>query len=119
MSGVQLVLGWAAVALWFTAWEILPGRRRGSTVRESLGRSILLEIGVESLLLTLFAALWFGSLGHGGWPLLFLVLGLLIVVPPRLRARHHFPIPSPLPWGEISLELLRLIVAGGLLAWRL
>ncbi len=119
MSGVQLALGWAAVALWFAAWEILPGRRRRPTIRESLSRSTLLEIGVESFLLTLFAALWFGSLGHGGWPLLFLVLGLLIAVPPRLRARHHFPIPSPLHWDEITLELLRLLVAGGLLAWRL
>lgn len=80
---------------------------------------MLLEIGIEALLLTLFAALWFGSLGHGGWPLLFLTLGLLISIPPRLRARHHFPIPAPLPWGEISLELLRLVAAGGLLAWRL
>lgn len=119
MSGVQLVLGWAVVALWFAVWEILPGRRRRPTIRDALGRRTLLEIGIESLLLTLFAALWFGSLGHGGWPLLFLVLGLLIAVPPRIRARHHFPIPSPLPWGEISLELIRLVVAGGLLAWRL
>jgi hypothetical protein len=119
MSGVQLVLGWAAAALWFVIWEVLPGRRRHSALREALGRPVLLEIGIESLLLTLFAALWFGSLGHGGWLLLFLVLGLLIAVPPKLRARYHFPIPAPLPWGAISLELLRLVVAGGLLAWRL
>lgn len=113
MSGVQLALGWAVTALWFALWEVLPGRRRQAN------RRLLLEISVESLLLTLFAALWFGSLGHGGWPLLFVTLGLLITIPPRLRARHHFPIPAPLPWGEISLELLRLVAAGGLLAWRL
>jgi hypothetical protein len=113
MSGVQQVRGWAVTALWFALWEVLPGRRRQAN------RRLLLEISVESLLLTLFAALWFGSLGHGGWPLLFVTLGLLITIPPRLRARHHFPIPAPLPWGEISLELLRLVAAGGLLAWRL
>ena len=71
MSGVQLVLGWAAAALWFVIWEVLPGRRRHPALREALGRPVLLEIGIESLLLTLFAALWFGSLGHGGWLLLF------------------------------------------------
>jgi hypothetical protein len=119
MSGVQLVLGWAVTALWFVIWEVLPGRRRHLGPREALGHRVLLELGAESLLLTLFAALWFGSLGHGGWPLLFAVLGLLIALPPRLRARHHFPIPSPLRWGEISLDVLRLVVAGGLLAWRL
>jgi hypothetical protein len=119
MSGVQLVLGWAAVALWLALWESLPGRRRHAALREALGRPVLLEIGIEALLLTLFAALWFGSLGHGGWLILFLVLGLLIALPPRLRSRHHSPIPSPLRWGDIGLEVVRLVVAGGLLAWRL
>ena len=31
----------------------------------------------EALVLTLVAALWFGSLGHGGWVVLFLLLGAL------------------------------------------
>jgi hypothetical protein len=31
----------------------------------------------EALILTLVAALWFGSLGHGGWAILFLLLAAL------------------------------------------
>jgi hypothetical protein len=78
---------------------------------------------LEALLLTLFGAFWFASLGHGGWLLLFAALGLLMEGAVRLR--HATP-PAGVPptldlawWTATALGTLRLVVAGALLDWRL
>jgi hypothetical protein len=118
MSLPRLLLAWLVATLWFVLWH--EGRRRlgGGPVERSHGESRQTEwlaAVLEALLLTMFAALWFASLGHGGWPLLFLFVGILVEVPLRLR-QHRSPI---LPWREVALGLIRIIVAGGLLAWRL
>ncbi len=76
--------------------------------------------GAEAGVLTLFASLWFDSLGHGGWFLLFLLVGLLAGFAARL----------PLLAGDVLerrrpaivdglLDTARYVVAGGILAWRL
>ena len=81
------------------------------------------EIGwrlAEAGVVTLFASLWFDSLGSGGWGLLFLLLGLLVAFPRRLvmwqhveaLRRRHLLIHA-------LLDVARYIVAGALLAWRL
>lgn len=95
----RLVLAWAVVALWFVAVTWVTEHRRNLT-----------GAGGEALILTLIASLWFDSLGHGGWWLLFLLLGALAAFPARLRER------------AVLLGLVdagRYVGAGALLAWRL
>jgi hypothetical protein len=78
------------------------------------------EIGwrlAEAGVVTLFASLWFDSLGSGGWWLLFLLLGLLVAFPRRLvmwqhvdaLRRRHLLIHA-------LLDVARYIVAGALLS---
>ena len=71
---------------------------------------------VEAGLLTLIASLWFDSLGSGGWWLLFLLIGLLATL-------HLWFPPTERPKRPLIAEslgnLVRYVVAGALLAWRL
>ena len=112
MALSRLLLGWVLVTLWLLGWDLISAR--GAWER----RSALLPAG-EALLLTLFGALWFGSLGSGAWWLVFLLVGAIREWPGR-------PEPSPrvrgraTPRGGIVLRLLRtprVVVAGGILAW--
>jgi len=99
-----------AVAVWFTGW--------GWGVRKISHETDALRPGVdvvEAVFLTMFASLWFASLGHGAWWVLFLVLALLIEGPARLRHRRGLP-GEPAPWRPILLGLVRLVGAGALLA---
>jgi hypothetical protein len=121
MSGLQLLLAWSAVGAWFVLWRLAGSRTSGSSKSPPAipARRALLPLGTEALLLVLFAALWFGSLGHGGWWLLFLVTGLLIELPARMRARAADPERNPFSWPNLSGALVRLLGAGALLAWLL
>jgi hypothetical protein len=114
MALSRLLLGWVLVALWLLGWDLIsaPGAWEH--------RKTLLPAG-EALLLTLFGALWFGSLGSGAWWLVFLLVGALREWPglpePATRARGRAS-----PRRGIVLRLLRIprvLVAGGILAWRL
>jgi hypothetical protein len=118
MALPRLLSAWLVVTLWFFLWH--EGRLRldrGPVERSHQGsrRNEWLAAILEAFVLTLFAALWFASLGHGGWLLLFLFVAILVEVPLRLR-QHRSPI---LPWREVALGVIRILVAGGLLAWRL
>lgn len=118
MALPRLLLAWLFVAVFFLVWnEAL--RRSGLAARlgtAELGiRHALKPAAVESFLLVLFAALWFASLGSGGWVVLFLVLGLLIEVPLRLRS----PTPDNRIWAAVLAGVPRIVAAGGILAWRL
>ena len=116
MSLPRLVLAWILVAAWFLAWN--EGRSRVGGTKGGpwkLDRTATLATLTEALLLTLFADLWFGSLGHGGWLLLFAVVGLLIELPRRLRDRAI----TARPWLQAAAETARIVAAGGVLAWRL
>lgn len=110
MSFLRLALAAVAVAAWFTGWAW--GERRftgGPTVPRHV-REL-----AEAALLTAFAALWFASLGHGGWWLLFAVLGGLIEGP--VRARHRADgAPEPLAWRAALLGTLRFMGAGLILS---
>jgi hypothetical protein len=55
----------------------------------------------------LLGALWFGSLGAGGWWLVFGLVGAL----------REWPGSTSI--GVSLLRVVRTLVAGGLLAWRL
>ena len=75
---------------------------------------------VEAAILTLFASLWFDSLGSGGWWLLFLLLGLLVAFPRRLVMWQHVePLRRRHLLAHACLDVSRYVIAGGLLAWRL
>ena len=98
MSLGRIVVAWLAVSAWLLAWQWAERRGRGRIA----GREGAEDAG-EALLITLFGALWFASLGAGAWWLVFLLVGALREWPPRSR--------------QAALRILRLIGAGGLLAW--
>ncbi len=114
MTLSRLALAWAPVALWFIAvawlterWRVVPGLRR------------LARVGSEALVTTLLASLWFDSLGHGGWWLLFLLLGTLAGMPARWRDAEAGIIPGRRALMLGLVDAGRYVVAGALLVWRL
>jgi uncharacterized membrane protein YfcA len=102
MALSRILLGFVLVAAVFVVWRELERRVHPATEGQatSLGSSVV-ALGVEAGLLTLFAGLWFGSLGSGGVLLLFLLVGALMEIPPRLR---HRP-PEPLAWKVVAQVL--------------
>lgn len=112
-----LALGWAAVTAWYLAWDAIARRRKGDGIvagaRGWLGPDWRLYM-VEAALLTLLAALWFGSLGHGGWVLLFILLGAMTEWAARTRGAPRL-LPGTVP-GFLG-GVARTVVAGGLLRW--
>ena len=112
MAFTRIVLGWALVTLLFALWKVAERR-----VKQTPGpaapafKADLTAHAIEGLLLTLFAGLWFGSLGSGGAVLLFLVVGMLMEIPARLRSH---PVGG-LPWKQILVALVRIVAAGVLL----
>ncbi|HSB53894.1 MAG TPA: hypothetical protein VLD58_06035 [Gemmatimonadales bacterium] len=116
MAFSRTVLGWVVVTLLFVLWREVERRVKGTPggVLPSL-KANLPALAIEALLLTLFAGLWFGSLGSGGAWLLFLVVGSLMEIPSRLRGH---PLGS-LPWREIIPGIGRIMIAGVLLGFLL
>ena len=116
MTLAVVALGWAAVTAWYLAWEAARRRRGDPTVTGSagwLGPDWRLYM-VEAALITLLAALWFGSLGHGGWVPLFVLIGAMTEWAARIRGG---PRPGPLPFAGFLGGVVRTVVAGGLLRW--
>ncbi len=71
----------------------------------------------EALILTLIAALWFDSLGHGGWVVLFLLLGAL---PAGDRwVRRLAGGPSGGETGYFVASLLKYLLGGLVCFWLL
>ena len=114
MGLTRLLLAWLAATGWFLLWEI--GARQVGAGPDGRNRPPVWHLGGEALLFTLLAALWFASLGSGGWVLVFLLLGALSVWPPSPSAR-----PRRRARGrEVAaglLGVLRVLAAGGLFAW--
>jgi hypothetical protein len=120
----QLLLAWLPVAALFALappigyrWDLVVGQ--GFFVwafnRWEIGWRL-----AESVVVTLFASLWFDSLGAGGWGLLFFLVGLLVAFPRRLVMWQHVePLRRRHLLAHACLDLVRYIAAGGLLAWRL
>jgi hypothetical protein len=102
MAFGRILLAWAAVVLWLIAWRWVEARV-GAPRRPS--RRELRELAMEGALVTLFGALWFASLGAGAWWLPFLFVGALREWP--IRSRRG------------AFRILRLVGAGGVLAWTL
>jgi hypothetical protein len=96
----RIAVAWLAVSAWLLAWQWAE-RRAGGHAR--IPRREAVEITGEALVITLFGALWFASLGAGAWWLVFLPVGALREWPPSNR--------------RAAFRILRVIGAGGLLAW--
>lgn len=110
MSLFRLAIAAAAVAAWFAGWAWGEARISRSTTAPRYLRDV-----TEAALLVAFAALWFGSLGAGGWWLLFAVLGCLVEGP--IRARHRADgAPEPLAWRACLLGTVRFVGAGLILS---
>jgi len=80
-------------------------------------RVVWLPAAAEALVVALFAALWFGSLGSGGWVILFLLVGALAGGADRWTRRRLLGASGR---GELKLfvaSLLKYLVAGGVCAW--
>ena len=131
MSLTPLAVAFVLVALVFVATSVVtmrwaahdPGsgpRGPDPELRISLARAIRAAwppAAAEALGVTLVAALWFGSLGHGGWVLLFLLLGALAGSADRwLRRRLEGAPGGPVLWYFLA-ALLKYLVAGGLCVW--
>ena len=117
----RLALAWAIVAVWFAAavWAVrrMAGREwppAGPGAQEAVG-----WIALEAAVLTAFAALWFDSLGSGGWWLLFFLLGLLVAFPIRLEDIARGAVSRRAGVMLAAADTARYLVAGALLAWRL
>ena len=99
MAFGRILLAWVVVGAWLAIWAFgerrMTGAGRPSPVE-------LVPLTGEALLLTLFAALWFGSLGSGASWLVFLLVGGLMAWPVRSLTG--------------VARIARVVVAGGLLA---
>jgi len=104
----RLLVAWAPVALWFVAAGWTAHRVMGVTVSPATSPAAVVLAALEALAVTLFASLWFDSLGHGEWWLLF---GLVGVLATALQSRP--------PIVSVVFSILRYVAAGALLAWRL
>ena len=112
MTLTTLALGFVPVAVLFLAVAWLGQGRR-------LNRLAVWVVLGEALVLTLFAALWFGSLGHGGWWLVFLLLGLLVTGAERGLRFAFLRSAGRAELLGLVLGVARYLLAGALLAWRL
>jgi len=123
----RLFLAWLPVAALFAVTPPIgyPWGGAGEVVEQGffVWKFNRWEIGwrlAEAGVVTLFASLWFDSLGAGAWWLLFFLVGLLVAFPRRLvmwqhvesqRRRHLL--------AHAGLDVGRYVAAGALLAWRL
>jgi hypothetical protein len=121
----RLVLAWLPVAVWFVlATYVIPllvaavSKPPGQPgVGVAVELSLLKWRLVEAALVTLFASLWFDSLGSGGWWLLFALVGALATVPLWLQSRPELPRRARA--AGACADIARYVAAGAILAWRL
>ncbi len=123
----RLILAWLPVAALFAVAPPLGYRWGGggggalpSDQRALVWSFNLWEIFwrlVEAAVVTLFASLWFDSLGAGGWWVLFLLVGLLAAFPRRLVMwRHVDALRRRHLLVHALLDVARYIAAGALLS---
>ena len=112
MTLSRLVLAWLLVAVEFALVDGLASGVWAFTKWGAVWRAL------EAATVTLLASLWFASLGHGGWWLLFALLGLCV-------ALARFPGAAPdMPRRRDAIvttvrDVARYVLAGAILAWRL
>jgi len=120
MPLARLLLGWMATWLLFLGWEMVEGKVAGGP-REP-GRTLIRRAPgayfIEALLFALIAGLWFASLGHGGWWLLFGLIGLLVEWAGWMRVAEMDEAPFA-PLLHVLLGGVRGAAAGGVLSFLL
>lgn len=104
----RLLLAWVPVALWFAAAQWVARRVTRVTNVPATTPAMLTSVAFEALVVTLFAALWFDSLGHGEWWMVFGLIGILAAALPTRPA-----------FAGIAISVVRYLGAGAILAWRL
>lgn len=114
MALTRIVVGWLLVSVWFFAADRLLSALRGPDTSPRGAPPRWLPL-VEAFLFTLFAALWFGSIGSGGWILLFIMLTLYVELPQRLRDQVQRNRPKGLVMA-VGVGLVRILVGAGILA---
>ena len=127
MTLTRLILAWIPVALWFVIATIGSAVLVGfaATPRGQEARPVGLPLPllkwrlVEAVLLTLFASLWFDTLGSGEWWLVFLLVGAIAAAPPWLPFQPTDGRPGRASLVGASADLARYVLAGAILAWRL
>lgn len=107
MQFTRILVGWLAVGLWFLAAGRMLARRRGHRLVDPRWFPF-----AEAAPFTLLAALWFGSLGRGGWPLVFVLVALVVELPALLRS--GWPPDRP-RIADALLGVARLLIAAVLL----
>jgi hypothetical protein len=123
----RLFLAWLPVAAWFAlaaAAGWLVKRRRIPEGAAALPAPFtpwsVGWLAAEAVALTLFASLWFDSLGSGGWVVLFGLVGFLAGFPNRMRQTPWAAGPiRRLMVGGGMVDVARYVVGGAILAWRL
>jgi len=122
MTLARLLLAWLPVTVLFVlAWPLDPrfASERPPRRPTRRGADVMLR-AIEAAALTLFAALWFDSLGHGGWWLLFAIVGILVGVQrlsqgePRTELRGRDPADALLARRGLSLQARPRRVGAGL-----
>ena len=134
----RLVLAWVPVAVWFLVVTLVAipklaaALSRSPTPPTPPGQpAVLVTVPlpgakavatwrlVEAAIVTLFASLWFDSLGSGGWWLLFLLVGVLVAGAEWLGAFSRVEVPRRASLAGACVDAVRYVVAGAILAWRL
>ena len=110
MTLTWLLVAAAAVTVWSLGWSFVA--RKLSNEERPLPWRVDAS---EALLVTMFASLWFDSLGHGAWWVLFLVLACLVEGPVRLRHQGDRPDAVPV-WRAVLLGAVRWLGAGLILS---
>ncbi|MBK8003007.1 MAG: hypothetical protein IPK12_03455 [Gemmatimonadetes bacterium] len=109
MTFLRVLLAWAATSGVFLAWRALESGVRGGQPLGAALKASLGAVAAEAALVTLLAGLWFASLGSGGGWLVFLLVGLVVEVSPRLRGAEG---RAGLTWKPVVGGVLRMMLAG-------
>jgi hypothetical protein len=114
----RLFLAWLPVAVVFVVIGGLEPANEWTTPEKlwMFTKWDVLWRSLEAAAVTLFASLWFDSLGHGGWWLLFLLLGLIVSLAHLQRVPTS---PRRMALIRASRDVVRYVLAGAILAWRL
>lgn len=106
MTLVRFGLGFLAVTALFAGigWATGLRNRRNAAV-----------LICEALVLTLLGALWFASIGKGGWILVFALVGVLASGTDRWLSAVTTGLPLRPLIRPTLLATIRYVIAGGLL----
>ena len=113
LSPTPIVEAFVLLALVFNAAAVIVAGRGLAGAR-----TVWPGATFEALILTLVAALWFGSLGHGGWVILFVLLGAL-PAGDRWARRALAGAPTGGEATAFVASLLKYLFAGLGCAWLL